>query len=590
MTEIYIDKTAVVLPKEFSFKTFDENPRYTKNGSYSLDIDLSLNNVINSRLYRHINRIHSRAIFTGRSVIIKADGNKEFVGKEVILGFTNSTVRIQIIAGNSDLNFNLREDKIRNLNLGSVTYKFISDPDTNPDNFWIADNEPFEVYLNQRYPSKNFIHAPFYAEDAGQFCNQWLYTNQSAPGIPTLGPNGLFVAQPYISAIINKIIKYYGYTVEHNDIELDQGFSELYIVHGYNTNEYAKMLPDWTVKEFFEQIEKLFNCTLIVNPQNQAVSIVFNNQYFKTSDTNVLKMIDAYECENNPENTIDYSNANIGYDLDDCLYYRYARLDKRIDNMALSDSYVDAADLYAKINDAADIQRHIKIFSGPLGDFISRKIPDSTYFLAQRVNEMKDLSQNQKEDLDITFKIMPAPMKQVIDYVYDMGSVDNYPYWNQYPVVLKSEKYDQANLVNIDDVLTQELELPEEKLQSKMYLAVYTGMQLIDYVNDVPSYSLPGIPMSYTTYLASYFDGRQEPRFFQSGGALKLERLKDTKYNSDEVDTTRKFRISFIANKNIDIRNFFNFNNKLYACIRLEKTFNHKGLNQIFSGDFYPLK
>ena len=106
MTELFIDGVSVVLPKDFSAQVKRENSFVTKNGEYTYDITLPLTNPINAELYKHLNRLNSiQEIEEKRPAILMADNRVYCNGTEVITGWTDETVSLQIASGNSELNY-----------------------------------------------------------------------------------------------------------------------------------------------------------------------------------------------------------------------------------------------------------------------------------------------------------------------------------------------------------------------------------------------------------------------------------------------------------------------------------------------------
>jgi hypothetical protein len=593
MTELLINNQAVVLPDDFTYQIIQENPRFTKNGSYSLDLSIPLDNPVNAKIYSNINRFHNTTNIANRNAVIMVDNRREFQGKEIVLSVDNKWAKIQLVAGNSDLNFNLRDDKVRDLNLGSVVSIPWLDVDSNPDNDYDFQAGPYGIgYLNSRYPTKNFVYAPFYAADNEIFYNKWIYTNEGAPGNPTLGIQGGYaIPQPYLCGIIRKIIEFYGYSISayNNDLEGHPTIQQFYLVHGNLTRSYAKMLPDWTVKEFFDNIEEFFDCRVLVQEDNHTVKIVFNKYFFDTSSPYNFEMIKLFSYDNLEQNTIDYSNANIGYDFDDYIYYRYARLDKKIKAAAIPTNTFSSEAMLNSMNDGNDPTRHRRIFTGTYGSYVSKLNENDDYYRGCRVDHYKDLIQNSKADKDILFKIMPAPFLQVIDFVYDSNAEEPFGYWNQYPVVLLSQKYAADENFSISEALEGDYQLPDQKLTTKMYLAVWDGIRPINYLNDVPGYSLAGVPMAFAEYFAEYYDGRQTPQTFNLGGLFRLSTLKSTLYSTLGANTTKKYRISFKASGKIDIRKLFTFDNKKFVCIKFERRFDKMGQYPIVDGEFYPV-
>src|SRR5690554_2071187 len=110
MTQLFIDGQEAVLPIDFSCKIVNENPFFTKSGDYTLNITLSLENPVNAKIYKHINRINSLSRFENRTAIIVSDNKVIIKGEEVILKYSNTSIEIQIVAGNSSLNYIIGND------------------------------------------------------------------------------------------------------------------------------------------------------------------------------------------------------------------------------------------------------------------------------------------------------------------------------------------------------------------------------------------------------------------------------------------------------------------------------------------------
>ena len=106
MTELFIDGVQAVLPKDFSIQVKRENPLITKNGEYTYEITLQLTNATNAELYAHLNRLNSvQEVKTKRAAILVADNRVYCNGTEIITGWTDDTVSLQIASGNSELNY-----------------------------------------------------------------------------------------------------------------------------------------------------------------------------------------------------------------------------------------------------------------------------------------------------------------------------------------------------------------------------------------------------------------------------------------------------------------------------------------------------
>lgn len=121
-TQLIIDGHEAVLPQNFSVTVKRENSFFTKSGEYTYDATLRLDNPTNSSLYGFLNRLNKTGeVETNRSAVLIADGHVYCRGKEVITRWTEQTVTIQIVSGESELNYFIGQDqKIEELDMGAI--------------------------------------------------------------------------------------------------------------------------------------------------------------------------------------------------------------------------------------------------------------------------------------------------------------------------------------------------------------------------------------------------------------------------------------------------------------------------------------
>lgn len=122
MTELFIDNKSVTLPQGLDLKIKQQNPLITKNGTFTLDLTLSLLERNNSILYKHIERLQAAAAFDNRKALLISDGHIIINGTEAFISNTNEEVKIQLLSGNSELNYFMGTDAyISSLDLGAET-------------------------------------------------------------------------------------------------------------------------------------------------------------------------------------------------------------------------------------------------------------------------------------------------------------------------------------------------------------------------------------------------------------------------------------------------------------------------------------
>ena len=123
MIELVVGGSQVNLSKEINLTLINYNPLFDPNnnrGMYTYDIDINLHDPRNARIYKHINKINSSKVLTGRTAVLYEKGKEIIKGKEVILESSSSAVKIQILSENSEMNIEFSNKRIAELNLGTI--------------------------------------------------------------------------------------------------------------------------------------------------------------------------------------------------------------------------------------------------------------------------------------------------------------------------------------------------------------------------------------------------------------------------------------------------------------------------------------
>ena len=205
MTELYIDGVLAVLPQSFSIQVKRENPLITKNGEYTYDVTLDLTNRINADLYRHLNRLNTKQpLPTKRRAVLIADNRVYCNGTEVITGWSDKTVSVQIVSGNSELNFLIGGDR----EISSLTSMPETDPSDNPVKF-----------INHKYPNVDYCLAPVIDGSLNLICNAWGVKRQDTNIQLESFSGGTKYVQPFLVPYIRHVIEALGYTIDYNVIE-----------------------------------------------------------------------------------------------------------------------------------------------------------------------------------------------------------------------------------------------------------------------------------------------------------------------------------------------------------------------------------
>lgn len=322
MVSLYIAGVEAVLPSDFATEIKIENSFFTKNGEYTYEFKLPLNNPTNAALYSHLHRLNNASeIKEKRQAVLVADNRCYINGTEIITDWTDDSVSVQLASGNSELNYLIGASlQVSFLNMGTA--------ELTDESGRVA---LYTQSLQGSYPEYDYVAAPV-STPAG-ILNEWRFGKTSSGYSLRLADDSIRIVQPYLCAIVRRMLTALGYTIGVNQLE-ESRYSQLIVVHDVNTLEYAKMLPGWSVKDFFENLERMFNLVLVVNNKSRTIDIIFANRFYLAAEEVHLSAVeDEYEVDVDEDNAGLMTNANIGYDLPDSDYFRFAKMSDSLVNL-----------------------------------------------------------------------------------------------------------------------------------------------------------------------------------------------------------------------------------------------------------------
>lgn len=631
MTQLFIDGQEVVLSDDFSCKSISENPIFTKSGNYTLDITLSLDNPINSKLYKHINRINSLSRFENRTAILISDNEVIIKGKEVLLEFSNTTVDIQIVAGNSSLNYLIGNNlNLRDLDLGEVTIdktQIVSNlkkdypqvdyqllPFYDPNNKFVGNRYTFAYDSANNWVLKyahdgSTVTTLFLKEDETQFYEYFEYM----PLMRFRMSYENYRPQPYLGAIIKRLFEALGYQLT-NAIDEHPIYKYAYIVQANNTLEFAKMLPSWTVSKFLEEIEALFDCTVVVDNNEMSADIIFNHNYYVDATEKSLVMIDDFDVSVNESDEKMQYEKNIKYNLPESVYYKYQNLGEDLIKSlnvitsitATDEENIDAITQCIKKKTPAIVKAGLRsIYKSISLEFIEFIEDDKV--VAKSVNDYAPLKKHDSDQFDEQLDIIPAEFFTVPWNMFDFNSGNKLFYMSWQIPIAKSattpliSEGDNLELPLIQDIIesSQGSEKKEEASSQQISLAFYKSKYNLVYDDGLPQLaSNTSMPFSfvrsiservkYSDSMYHYFD-KYNGKYVNP---LSLAFLDGEIYSkSDRIDRSTIYKIRFLKSAtNIDPRDIFIINNRKFYCKKFERTITVDGFDDIIEGEFYAEK
>lgn len=576
MTNLYIDGIAVVLPSEFSITVKQENAFFTKNGEYTYDIELSLLVPENAKLYGFLNRLNiTERPATKRKAVLVADNRVYLNGTEIITGWTDTKVSIQLVSGNSELNYFIGSDEL----ISTLSMK-----ETNP----VVNGSVSTDYVKKTYPDVDYNLMMTYDSLHQVDKNIWLYrlynndVNNPYAGYivqkEDIQPYD-YIPQPYLCAYMRELLKALGYTLEYNAIE-DTPYKSVYIVHVCETYKWNEMLPGWTAKDFLQNIETMFNGSFLIDHRTKKVSFLLNVSYLpKVRNVHLQNVVDAYTVEVEEEEESDAVNSTIKYKLPSSEYYKMRCLPDVVKEAA-KHKVIDEG-LFAffgkpenqvtdTIFDYQSVNRKIIYLEGS-GIMSNLEMVDE---LASLVRE------NAESELELEF--VPAELTERAFYIegIDPGGF----YFGQYYIPSVSVSDDEPDETTYDSIHNMVNNLSEKKeSKSNIFLAFFRGLNPVQ-IGVMPANSYP------LAFIDRFFPTTSWPATLPSDyPTFNLVEMEKYFYsNAYKIDRKNAIKITCYDSNLYPASSVFEIFNRRYLAKEIEYTIGPNGRTQAWTGTFYP--
>lgn len=576
MTNLYIDGIAVVLPSEFSITVKQENAFFTKNGEYTYDIELSLLVPENAKLYGFLNRLNiTERPATKRKAVLVADNRVYLNGTEIITGWTDTKVSIQLVSGNSELNYFIGSDEL----ISTLAMK-----ETNP----VVNGSVSTDYVKKTYPEVDYNLMMTYDSLHQVDKNIWLYrlynndVNNPYAGYivqkEDIQPYD-YIPQPYLCAYMRELLKALGYTLEYNAIE-DTPYKSVYIVHVCETYKWNEMLPGWTAKDFLQNIETMFNGSFLIDHRTRTASFLLNISYLsKVRNVHLQNVIDEYTVESEEEEEADAINSTIKYKLPSTEYYKLRCLPDVVKEAARQKTIDgDLFTFFAKpenqvtdtIFDYKSVNRKIIYLEGS-GIMSNLEMVDE---LASLVRE------NAESELELEF--VPAELTERAFYIegIDPGGF----YFGQYYIPSVSVSDDEPDETTYDSIHNMVNNLSEKtESKSNIFLAFFMGLNPVQ-IGVMPANSYP------LAFIDRFFPTTSWPATLSADyPTFNLVEMEKYFYsNAYKIDRKNPVKITCYDSNVYPASSVFEIFNRRYLAKEIEYTIGPNGRTTAWTGTFYP--
>ena len=593
MTQLLIAGVEVVLPQNFSCTVKRENSFFTKSGEYTYDCTLRLDNPINGKLYGFLNRVNKAdQLSTDRTAILVADGHVYCRGKEIITHWTEETVTIQIVGGESEMNYFIGQDKkIDELDAGGLSYGMAN-----------IGNSVYPIvrtsaggFMNyeRRYEYK-VIQTPE-SIFGGEFARRKILKG---------GTYQQNIPSPKLCALLSWIIGAMGYSIGVNQLE-NSSFKDLFILNCKNTTSFKDMLAGWTVKDFLTEVEKLTGCVFVTNNLRKTCDIMFKSTFYYSSRELIINdTADAYEMEvsDDDSRTAEFTTSDVSYELPD---HRWSKLMKLPED--LPSTVVERDNLDDVKNTGIILNRRNELLKDTsTGRLYIRSIRSYTNYEGKEVNCKYLQEVDQFADLDrpetssiLELKITPAPMAYLghpdIE-VIDLGTTDGfYPvgstefqrkkYDEEWPdeegeawEVNESEDENEDTSATFEEVIRNASK--KEQSTVDLYCAFYGGCST-DYPY-VYTDAYHGQIQSVLYDTAAAFVGLE--------GSLRLTDIEEDYYQGRyQIDTRKAITFETFDPNVADPRQVYLIRNKRYVVRDIEEVITAEGRQPMWKITCYPV-
>lgn len=612
MTELFVNDGQVTLPDNFSTEIIEGNPFINPIGETSLDITVSLLEPANAYIFGYLHRPTSAVdISTSLDCKLIIDA-KEHYGKCIILEFSDEEAKIQLVFKNSIFTHSIADDlELRRLDLGTA----VINPEEIISNF------------DKTYPEVNYQLLMVYNPDItynfagmdmvdGDLLNRLTYVWNGTTHLLTYGLDGeeiningmfangdlrikkeLYSPQPYLAAIIHKVINALEFELGVNEIAEHPVYKYAIIVNGATSLRYADMLPDWTVKKFIEQIQIWQNCRFIYNPITNVVDIRYNHLNSQNPTYTELEVLDDFSGASEEVDPVMNRQRNIDYNLPDTDGYKYSRIDSEVlnkfPNITMSAGTLQAA-IAAMI--ANGNPAWIYNFSN------SKPLLIMQGGMPKIVHDYPVLQNNPDIDgTDETLDIVPAEMKLIKFYVRDRSSnaTSSWVYTmvpvNRESSILLVDIDSTQHSIPVDEAIQDPSSITSDKETSGvMQIVLYRGYRNSGVQGTFVV--MEGLPEPFTRSVSDiYPDGNFHTLIStdpQVDNLLSLDYLNSYLYNQElEIDPTKRYRFRFFRPmQDLDITDIFVINNEYYRAFQFHKTITSNGMDEVIEGEFYKVK
>ena len=475
MIALYINDKPAIIKSGTSIKLTRENPFFTSAGDYTLDVVLPLSGCMEN--------LQIFGALQYRSVSLKFLAGKKFPfrlvtelltleGTAIVTNVTQDEVKVQLLAGNSALNFDtLGEDGEKYIDdfdlgraYGNLWDKYHpNEEQTDVGTMRMLMSAPFTIEQTDRLlhgsvAETDCVCFPIWSDTDAAWANQHQYAfwgdyssgdriwrddartyrfilkgNESDfyPDLLEYPPNSMpydadpprlhlrdnlvLAPQPYLCIIVERVLGALGYSLAPADNALHQGWmGQVFVANARGTLHFAGCVPHWTVKEFFTELRNLFGVIVLVEGKRARV-VSRNTLYTNDSAVEIRMATDERSTDIDTDGEQkETTSGNVGYAFTDIVDRQLAIGEEAYEKMDVR--RVADADLVAAFQSVSEEERaksNILFYATTSGDrFGIFYNADTERFSFPEVDHLGPLFRDEDFKVDTQLRIVPASMAE----------------------------------------------------------------------------------------------------------------------------------------------------------------------------------
>lgn len=597
---IFINKFQAVLSENFSMEYNSENRLFSGADAYSMNITLPLKGCPqNQRIFQNINRMDA---YVGRSSFECEIRDKRFCkfGSVTITSINDVEVTVQFLEGRSDQNFNKSFDEI-----------FINDLDLgNPLD---CDDSSPSIAWNPRFQNYKCVALPWVNDYSGNIQNLADYDEINKSYAWNKECKGRSW-QPYLLYITKKICDAVGYSYDFSKWEENENLKFLLICnsipYAWDTAEFSKALPKWSVAEYFTKLEQFLFGEFNIDHRSKEITFDFIVEAVNSIEPVLITdVINEHSVEVDQDSSKCEYQVLKNYQYKECSHEMW----KFYSCSGFIEEYKDRIIKYSSMAELINKNRDKMKWNGTNGrgsefnNFYYVEEVDA-YFSLYAVSRVIREKHDEPVINTYTYDMVLIPINLFGPQINDSSDQANYieiefvPAWideteEKYGnlLFLSFGSYDESDSsdVNIshdkeelDNIFRQPycinlIKKWEEKKSTEYYDRIYLGWwkEFSNWSGKLPHPLVENVEVKsdWSSYNVYDFSLR-----LNDGSLNKLGSLP-------KINNSVKYTFSFLSDIIPDPRAVFFIKGKKYLCEKLTANFDSFGMSQLIKGEFWQI-